>query len=147
MSELAYEDLIYTDADNYNDNGYDETETETEESDNRKVSGTILHNLISRLDYDREDFMTRERLWATIFIINENSTTTTTTTTTTTMNAAQTTSQVNNKEEEEEEEDNVTGSGSGDGESKVDLNQKSPAAPSSEIIFEKVITLIRPSSI
>ena len=145
MSELAYEDLIYTDADNYNDNGYDETETETEESDNRKVSGTILHNLISRLDYDREDFMTRERLWATIFIINENSTTTTTTTTT--MNAAQTTSQVNNKEEEEEEEeeDNVTGSG--DGETKVDLNQKSPAAPSSEIIFEKVITLIRPSSI
>ena len=143
MSELAYEDLIYTDADNYNDNGYDETETETEESDNRKVSGTILHNLISRLDYDREDFMTRERLWATIFIINENSTTTTTTT----MNAAQTTSQVNNKEEEEEEEDNVTGSGSGDGETKVDLNQKSPAAPSSEIIFEKVITLIRPSSI
>ena len=142
MSELAYEDLIYTDADNYNDNGYDETETETEESDNRKVSGTILHNLISRLDYDREDFMTRERLWATIFIINENSTTTTTTTT----NAAQTTSQVNNKEEEEEE-DNVTGSGSGDGETKVDLNQKSPAAPSSEIIFEKVITLIRPSSI
>ena len=141
MSELAYEDLIYTDADNYNDNGYDETETETEESDNRKVSGTILHNLISRLDYDREDFMTRERLWATIFIINENSTTTTT------MNAAQTTSQVNNKEEEEEEEDNVTGSGSGDGETKVDLNQKSPAAPSSEIIFEKVITLIRPSSI
>ena len=140
MSELAYEDLIYTDADNYNDNGYDETETETEESDNRKVSGTILHNLISRLDYDREDFMTRERLWATIFIINENSTTTTTTTT---KNAAQTTSQVNNKEEEEE--DNVTGSG--DGESKVDLNQKSPAAPSSEIIFEKVITLIRPSSI
>ena len=142
MSELAYEDLIYTDADNYNDNGYDETETETEteESDNRKVSGTILHNLISRLDYDREDFMTRERLWATIFIINENSTTTTT------MNAAQTTSQVNNKEEEEEE-DNVTGSGSGDGETKVDLNQKSPAAPSSEIIFEKVITLIRPSSI
>ena len=139
MSELAYEDLIYTDADNYNDNGYDETETETEESDNRKVSGTILHNLISRLDYDREDFMTRERLWATIFIINENSTTTTT------MNAAQTTSQVNNKEEEEE--DNVTGSGSGDGETKVDLNQKSPAAPSSEIIFEKVITLIRPSSI
>ena len=134
--------MIYTDADNYNDNGYDETETETEESDNRKVSGTILHNLISRLDYDREDFMTRERLWATIFIINENSTTTTTTT----MNAAQTTSQVNNKEEEEEEEeDNVTGSG--DGESKVDLNQKSPAAPSSEIIFEKVITLIRPSSI
>ena len=141
MSELAYEDLIYTDADNYNDNGYDETETETEESDNRKVSGTILHNLISRLDYDREDFMTRERLWATIFIINENSTTATTTT----MNAAQTTSQVNNKEEEEE--DNVTGSGSGDGETKVDLNQKSPAAPSSEIIFEKVITLIRPSSI
>ena len=138
MSELAYEDLIYTDADNYNDNGYDETETETEESDNRKVSGTILHNLISRLDYDREDFMTRERLWATIFIINENSTTATT------MNAAQTTSQVNNKEEEE---DNVTGSGSGDGETKVDLNQKSPAAPSSEIIFEKVITLIRPSSI
>ena len=61
------------------------------------------------------------------------------------MNAAQTTSQVNNKEEEEE--DNVTGSGSGDGETKVDLNQKSPAAPSSEIIFEKVITLIRPSSI